>query len=148
MWQMFINAGGWGWILAGLALMALEMLSPGIFLIWLGLAALMTGILDAGLGLSWQASSMLFAVLAVGLVLAARRLTGRRSDVPDAAGDLNIRGQRLVGQRFTLDRPLLNGEGQLKVGDSVWRIVGPDMVAGAVIRITAIEGATLRIEPV
>ncbi len=147
MWQMFINAGGWGWILAGLALMALEMLSPGIFLIWLGLAALLTGILDAALGLSWQASSMVFAVLAVGLVLVARRLTKRGHDVPDAARDLNIRGQRLVGQRFTLDRPLLNGEGQLKIGDSVWRIVGPDMITGAIVKVVRIDGVTLVVKP-
>lgn len=144
--ELFKSVGGWGWILIGLLLVGLEMLAPGLFLIWLGLAAILTGIVDALVGLSWQAAWLLFALLSVASVLLGRHLTRRQHDVPDPAEDLNVRGHALVGKNFRLDRPLLNGEGQLKVGDSVWRIVGPDMVAGATVRVTGIEGATLRVE--
>jgi inner membrane protein len=146
MMGMITAMGGWGWILLGLALMALEMLAPGLFFIWLGLAAILTGVLAAALGLSWQMASLAFAALSLATVLAGRRLTARRGDVPDPAHDLNIRGARLVGRSFRLDRPLMNGEGQLKIGDSVWRITGPDMVTGAQVRVAAIEGATLVVE--
>jgi inner membrane protein len=148
MLQSVIAMGGWAWMLLGIALMALEMLAPGLFLIWLGLAAIVTGIVDGVLGLSWQVSSLVFAALCVLAVLAGRKLTMRRGDVPDPARDLNIRGARLVGQSFRLDRPLLNGEGQLKIGDSVWRITGPDMVAGATVKVGRIDGATLVVETV
>ena len=137
--------GSWGWVLFGIALMALEMLAPGLFMIWLGLAAILTGIIDA-FSLSWQASSLVFAILSVAAVLAGRSLTMRRGDVPDPAQDLNTRGQNLIGQSFRLDRPLLNGEGQLKIGDSVWRVTGPDMVSGAKVRVVRIDGATLAVE--
>ena len=129
-----------------MALMALEMLAPGLFLIWLGLAAIITGIMDVSLGLSWQTSSLVFAMLAVAAVLLGRRFTMRHGDVPDPARDLNIRGHKLVGQSFQLDRPLMNGDGQLKIGDSVWRITGPDMATGSSVRVVKIDGATLCVE--
>lgn len=145
MLQSFLNLGGWSWVLLGIALVALELLAPGLFLIWLGLAAIATGLIDIGLGLSWQVASLVFAFLSLAAVLGARRLTMRRGDVPDPAQDLNARGHRLVGQTFRLDRPLANGEGQLKVGDSVWRITGPDIPANEKCRVTGIDGATLSV---
>lgn len=147
MFGIFAGIGGWSWVLFGLLLMALEMLAPGFFFIWLGLAAFCTGVLDLAFGLSWQVAWLIFAALSVGSVLLGRHLTRHRGDVPDPAETLNVRGHKLIGRTFRLDRPLLNGEGQLKIGDSVWRIVGPDMVAGATVKVVAIEGATLTVEP-
>lgn len=142
------SMGSWGWVLFGIALMAVEMLAPGLFMIWLGLAAILTGVIDAAFSLSWQTSSLVFAILSIAAVLAGRRLTMRRGDVPDPAQDLNTRGHNLIGQSFRLDRPLLNGEGQLKIGDTIWRIAGEDMVAGAHVKVTGLEGTTLKVKAV
>jgi membrane protein implicated in regulation of membrane protease activity len=137
---------GWGWFLISIVLMALEMFAPGVFLIWLGIAAFLTGLLVQGLGLGWQASALVFALLAVVSVVLGRRLSRSAADLPEPAAHLNARGQQLVGQHFRLDRPLVNGEGQLRIGDSVWRITGPDMVAGARVKVVRIDGATLIVE--
>lgn len=147
MMQALAQLGGWNWLILGMVLMGLEMLAPGIFLIWLGLAALVTGVIAGLTGLGWQGASLLFAVLAVISVLAGRRLMATRSG-GDAAADLNDPARRLVGQSFTLDRPIADGEGQLKVGDSVWRITGPDMVKGARVRVLKVDGATLVVEAI
>lgn len=138
--------GGWAWGLAGLVLMAAELLAPGMILIWLGLAALLTGAVVGATGLGWQASALLFAALSLACVLAGRRLTRRDGDEPDAAATLNSGSRGLIGRRFVLDRPLSDGVGQLKLGDSVWRITGPDAESGSTIRVTGIDGTTLQVE--
>jgi membrane protein implicated in regulation of membrane protease activity len=131
----------WIWLVLGLVLIGLETVVPGIFLLWLGIAALLTGLLDYGLDLSWQAAAVAFALLSLASVLIGRVLTRRLS--AEGSDTLNRRGEALVGRRFTLDRPIVSGEGRIRVDDTVWRVVGPDLPAGAVVRIARIDGATL-----
>src|SRR5215208_5366576 len=123
--------GPWSWVVLGLALMGLELVAPGVFLIWLGLAAVLTGLLDAALCLSWQTAWLAFAALAVVAVAAGRMLTRSREDDAGGRPPLNRRGQALVGRVLTLDAPIVEGCGRIRVDDSSWRVVGPDAPAGA-----------------
>ena len=138
--------GAWAWIILGIVLIGIELLAPGVFFIWLGLAAIATGLLDAVLGLSWQAAALTFAVLSLAAVLLGRSLM--RPDIqPDTRADqLNRRGQSLVGQVFTLEAPIKDGEGRIRVGDSSWRVTGADRFAGARVRVVRVEGATLVVD--
>jgi membrane protein implicated in regulation of membrane protease activity len=140
--------GPWAWIILGLALMGLELLAPGVFFLWLGLAALLTGLIDWGFGLSWQASALSFAVLSVVAVLAGRAITRRPDEEDEAASNLNRRAHALVGQTFTLEAPIVDGSGRIRVGDSSWRVTGPSAPAGASVRVVRVEGATLVAETV
>ena len=88
----FEQLGPWAWIVLGLALMGLELAAPGVFLLWLGLAAVLTGLADWALGLSWQSSSLLFAGLAVVAVLVGRAVTRSRDEEDGRAPVLNRRG--------------------------------------------------------
>src|SRR4051795_9005031 len=137
--------GPWAWLILGLALAGLELLAPGIFLIWLGLAALATGLADAALGLSWQAATLLFATLSVAAVLAGRMIS-RPAVQNDNASALNRRGEALVGRIFTLEAPIVGGEGRVRVGDSSWRVTGPDAPAGSAVRVVRVDGSTLVVE--
>ena len=61
---------------------------------------------------------------------------------------LNQRGQQLVGRRLTLDAPLVNGRGHVRVGDSSWPVIADeDFAAGSKVEVIAVEGITLRIRP-
>ena len=140
--------GPWAWIILGVALMGLELLAPGVFFLWLGLAALLTGLIDWGFGLSWQASALSFAVLSVVAVLAGRAITRRPDEEDEAASNLNRRAHALVGQTFTLEAPIVDGSGRIRVGDSSWRVTGPSAPAGASVRVVRVEGATLVVETV
>jgi membrane protein implicated in regulation of membrane protease activity len=140
--------GAWAWIVLGLALIGIELLAPGAFFLWLGLAALVTGILDAGLGLSWQTATLVFAGLAVAAVLIGRSLGGTQARGAAEARSLNRRGEILVGRVFVLEAALAGGEGRLRVDDSSWRITGPDAPPGARVRVVRVDGATLVVEPV
>lgn len=140
------NLGPWSWIIFGLVLMGLELVAPGAFLLWLGLAAVLTGLIDWAFGLSWQAAALVFAVLSVGAVFVGRAVTRDRDEADGGRPALNRRAQGLVGHVFTLDSPIVGGSGRIRVDDSSWRIVGPDAPAGAAVRVVRVEGATLVVE--
>ena len=142
----FASFGGWGWIVLGLVLVGGEMLAPGVFLLWLGLAALLTGAVVGLTGLAWQGALLVFAALAVGSVLLGRAVTRQRSDEPDTASGLNDRGRQLIGKVFKLEATMTGGEGRIRVGDSSWRIIGPELLAGTQVRVVRVDGATLVVE--
>lgn len=140
------DLGPWAWLIFGLVLVGLETVAPGIFLIWLGIAAILTGLADYAFGLSWQANLVIFAALAVAAVAGGRALTRRRGDTAGDTGTLNRRGDVLVGRTFVLDQPIVSGEGRVRVDDSVWRAVGPDLAAGRAVRVVRLDGATLVVQ--
>lgn len=143
----FLPTGPWAWLIAGLVLVGLETIAPGIFLIWLGIAAILTGLADLVLGMPWQGNLILFAALAVVAVLTGRALTRRRDEGDSSNPMLNRRSDALVGRVFRLDQAIARGEGRVRVDDSVWRVTGPELEAGARVRVTRVEGATLVVEP-
>lgn len=139
-------SSGWVWIVLGLVLVGGEMLAPGVFLLWFGLAALLTGGVVGLTGIAWQGALLVFAGLAIVCVLAGRAVTRRRSDEPDVAAGLNDRGRQLIGKVFKLEATMAGGEGRIRVGDSSWRVTGPELLAGTEIRVVRVDGATLVVE--
>lgn len=142
----FVSLGAWAWIILGVLLIGVELLAPGAFFLWLGLAAIATGLIDAVLDLSWQASSLLFALLCVAAVILGRAVTRSKTQDAPQAETLNRRGQSLVGRVFTLETPIKDGEGRIRVDDSSWRVTGADRFAGAKVRVVRIEGSTLVVD--
>lgn len=136
----------WIWIAIGLVLAGLEMLVPGVYLVWLAAAALATGALTfvLDLGVAFQVTNFVFIALI--LVFSARRLLRER---PIVSSDplLNNRMGRLVGQTGTVSQAIEGGEGRVRQGDSEWLARGPDLAAGARVRITGFDGGTLLVEP-
>jgi membrane protein implicated in regulation of membrane protease activity len=136
----------WAWFALGLALAAFEMLVPGVYLIWLALAALATGVLTwvFDLGLPFQIIDFVFLSLII--VFSARRML---RDRPIVSSDplLNNRMGRLVGQTGTVSQAIEGGEGRIRQGDSEWIARGPDLAPGARVRITGFDGGTLLVEP-
>ena len=135
------------WLAAGFILCAAETLMPGAFLIWIGAAALIVGVAEFVWPLELTAQLLLFALLVVLLVIVGRRVYGsldKRSPSPPLG-----RAEGLVGREFFLDRPIERGFGNIRVDDSVWRVTGEDMNAGAKVRVTGVEeGSLLRVAKV
>ncbi|RED27661.1 hypothetical protein BJ123_12512 [Rhodopseudomonas thermotolerans] len=143
---LFTGLGAWNWLILGFLLMALELLAPGVFLFWLGLAALLVGLLALLLDPGWQAQILLFALFAVAAVPLWRRMA-RGGDAEAHAADpfLNRRTDALVGREFTLERPIESGVGTVRIDDTVWRVFGPDTPAGSRVRIVAADGVKLTV---
>ena len=143
---MFATLGSWNWLIFGLILMALELLAPGIFLFWLGLAALLVGVVSFVLQPSWQLQLLLFAVFAAAAVPLWRRLARRDGDASSSNPFLNKRADALVGRVFTLEKPIVDGSGTVRIDDTIWRVAGPDTPAGSRVRIVRADGASLTVD--
>ncbi|AYH47257.1 hypothetical protein B6N31_05880 [Dickeya fangzhongdai] len=137
----------WFWLSLGGLLLAAEMLGAGGYLLWSGIAALLTGILAWLLPLDWTWQCIAFAVLTVAAALLWWQWLRQRIE-KQPPPVLNQRGQQLIGLHTTLTEPLVNGFGRVNIGDSSWRIQAEqDLPAGTVVEIIAVEGITLRVRP-
>ena len=146
--EMFVTLGTWNWLIFGVVLMALELVAPGVFLFWLGLAALLVGLVSFAIDLSWQTQLLLFAVFAAGAVPLWRRLalSGRAASASNPF--LNKRADALIGRVFTLEKPIIDGSGTVRIDDTIWRVAGPDAPAGSRVRIVQADGASLTVTAV
>ena len=134
----------WNWWVLGVALMAVEALLPGFFFLWMGVAALLVGLALTVLPMDWTYQVLLFAVLSVGSI-AAWQIRLRRHPTQTADPLLNRRGHQYVGRVFTLDAPVVNGHGKIRVDDSTWKVVvDQDCPAGTRLRIVGVDGVMLR----
>lgn len=136
------------WLSLGGLLLAAEMLGGNGYLLWSGVAAVITGLVVWLLPVGWEGQGVLFAVLTlVAAWLWWRWLNKRVSEQKPADAHLNQRGQQIVGRRFTLDTTLVNGRGHMRVGDSSWPVVADeDLTAGTQVEVMAVEGITLRVK--
>lgn len=136
----------WIWLTAGLVLAGLEMLLPGVYLIWLAVAAIITGVLTLALDLSPPVQFIDFVFLSLIIAFSAKRLLGER---PIESTDplMNRRGARLVGETALVVQAIEHGSGRVKLGDSEWIARGPNVAAGERVRISGSEGAILLVEP-
>ena len=148
MWGLAMHY--WWWVLA-LLLIAGEVMAPGVFLLWIGIAAAVMGVVTwviPGLGVLTQA--VLFIVLAaVSCVVYWQWLRPRlaRHDDP-AARTLSRRGEQMLGRRYVLSEPIVNGRGKARVADGQWLVEGPDLPLGAEVEVIAVEGALLKVRAV
>ncbi|MDQ6646416.1 MAG: NfeD family protein [Pseudomonadota bacterium] len=136
------------WILA-FAMIAGEVLLPGYFLLWIGLGAAAMGVvlwLMPTLGLLSQAIS--FGVLAFGFCAVYARWIKPRLERRTPGGEhLNRRGEQMIGKRYELIEPIVNGRGKARVGDGQWLVNGPDLPLGSTVEVTAVDGSTLQVRP-
>lgn len=142
--SIFVTLGTWNWLIVGLLLIGVEVLAPGVFMLWLGLAALLVGLLSFAVDLHWQVQILLFAVFAAAAVPVWRRLA-RRSTAVTSNPFLNKRTDALVGRVFTLEKPIQDGSGTVRIDDTIWRVTGPDTPAGNRIRVVKADGAMLTV---
>lgn len=136
----------WIWIAIGLILAALEMLVPGVYLIWLAVAAIITGVLTLGLDLGLPSQIICFVSLSLIAAFSAKRFL-RDSPIVSSDPLLNLRGSRLIGETAIVTQALVGGSGRIKHGDSEWLARGPDLDVGTRVRITGSDGTILLIEP-
>lgn len=134
--------GPWNWIILGLILLGLELAAPGNFVVWFGLAALITGGIAFVADVGWQIEGLIFVVLAIVLVIGGRRYFAQRGNQSERPF-LNQRAMGLVGGTYVLDAPIVNGHGQVKIDDTNWRVVGPDLPSGARVKVVSADGAVL-----
>lgn len=144
MMDLLSRLGSWNWLILSVVLMAIETFAPGVFMLWLGLAALIVGLLSFGIAWSWQAQIIAFAALSIAMVPLWRYYSGRNAKPTDKPF-LNKRTEGLIGRVFTLEKPIVDGVGTVKIDDTVWRVSGPDAPSGSRVKIISADGASLTV---
>lgn len=135
------------WAALAVLLFAAEALAPGAFMLWMGFAAaavLAVVWLFDGLGVLMQV--VLFVVLSfvsIQIYRSCFRQRERQSDQPL----LNRRAEQLIGRVVLLDQAIASGSGRAKVDDAFWVVAGPDLPAGSQVRVVAVDGMTLKVQP-
>lgn len=137
----------WIWLIAAALLGAAEIFLPGAFMIWLAGAALVTGALTGLFSPGWEVQIVLFAGLAIAAIVAGRAWLKRHPIETEDSG-LNRRAERLIGQIVEVSEPIIAGQGKVIIGDSPWLATGPDTPAHRRVRIVAVTGSTVMVEPV
>jgi membrane protein implicated in regulation of membrane protease activity len=138
------------WWMLALVLIAVEVVLPGYFMLWIGIAAAVTG----AVVLVWPESSMLaqsmiFVVLAfASCAVYWYAVRPRLQRVEPGDERLNRRGEQLIGQRYVLIEPIVNGRGKARVGDGQWLVSGPDLPQGTTVEVESVDGTMLRVKAV
>lgn len=137
----------WSWMIAAAIFFILEILTPGIFFIWIGIAAFLTGMVDyVRPETSPEILGMVFAVLAVISACIGRKVMKKKQDAPTT---LNNRAEQYVGQVFQVFEGVKDGRGKIKVGDTLWTAVASnDIRANTPVKVVGVRGTSLEIEPV
>jgi inner membrane protein len=133
------------WILAGVLLLA-EMAQPGFFMIWLAVAAGLTGIVASLFHLGWTGEALTFAALAIACVAATWKFVSKSWAVKSDQPHLNQRQNAMVGKTFIVEQAIINGQGKIKFEDRLWDVDGEDVSAGSRVKVIAVDGMRLQVE--
>jgi len=146
--RIISELGPWNWMVLGFILLVLEIIAPGVFMLWIGIAALIIGavsllIWDASFW-TWQIQVLAFLMLSLVSAYVGKKLVGGRHDPTDQPL-LNRRGEQMIGKMATLSEPIKNGRGRIKLGDTPSRVSGPDLPAGTQVRVTGAADTDLEL---
>ncbi len=134
------------WFILAFALLILEALLPGAFFLAIGLAAAVVGLIVALMPeIAWHIQWSIFGVISLALVV-AWFIYRKKNPRQDNQTKLNRRGRYYVGREFTLDHPIVNGIGKIRVDDSSWKVRGEDLPAGTQVMVTGVDGVILLVE--
>jgi membrane protein implicated in regulation of membrane protease activity len=138
----------WNWWVLALILLVVELLAPGFFFLWMAASGFVTGcllLLMPAIGTELQI--LIFSVLSV-VAISAWKLYGKTHSIATDHPLLNKRGNQYIGRVFSLYKPIENGEGKIKVDDSIWKVHGEDCDCNTKVKVVAIRGTVFDVEKV
>lgn len=138
---------GWIWAIGGLLLLMAEIIAPGFFLVFVGAAAIATGLFTLLFDLELAPQLVLFV-----LYTALAVMIGKRWYAEPHGGDqrhnINEPTKRLIGRTVTVVTDVDDHGGRVRVGDGEWNARGGPAAAGERVTITGVDGNCLTVEPV
>jgi len=138
----------WNWWVLALILLVIELLAPGFFFLWMAASGFVTGLLLWLMpALDIKVQIFIFSVLSI-VAITAWKLYGKKYPISTDHPLLNKRGQQYIGRVFSLYQPIENGEGKIKVDDSIWKVHGEDCDINTKVKVIAIRGTVFDVEKV
>ena len=137
----------WLWLIGGILLLIAELIAPGFFLVFIGGAAVATGLASLLLPIALPLQLAIFAVLAfLSVRIGGRRAYSMRYE-HTTDPFLNDRVKRMLGNVVVATQPIDAHGGRVRVGDSEWSARGGPAQPGERVRIVDVEGNCLKVEP-
>lgn len=144
--EVLENLTNWHWFILAVILFVLEVFAPGAVFMWIAIAAAIMGlIVSLFTGITWEYQLLMFAILSVASLFAWRKVAARNPVETDQP-QLNRRGMQYVGRTFTLEEPIVNRQGRVRVDDTTWKIQGEDCDVGTTVKVIEVKGAMLIVE--
>ena len=138
----------WHWLALAVFLLTIELLEPGMFFLWMAQASLITGgLLFLFPTMDWEIQLLLFSVFSlVGIAVVRQFFKNNltKSDQPM----LNKRTAQYIGRVFTLEQAIVNGQGKIRIDDSIWKVKGTDCPVGTRVKVIGAESIVLLVERV
>lgn len=138
----------WHWLILAGALLILELMAPGAFMLWLAMAAGASALVALVLpDLSWQVQLGLFSFFCILSVVGWKKFAPAKDAETDQP-TLNQRNRQYIGRVFDLAEAIENGVGKVIIGDTQWKVHGPDTALGGKVKVVDVDGTILLVEPV
>lgn len=144
--ELLENLTNWHWFILAVILFVMEVFAPGAVFMWVAIAAAIMGlVVSLFTGITWEYQLLMFSILSVASLFAWRKVVARNPVETDQP-QLNRRGMQYVGRTFTLEEPIVNRQGRIRVDDTTWKIQGDDCDVGSTVKVIKVEGAILTVE--
>lgn len=132
------------WIIAGVILIVLELVAPGLIIIFFGIGALLTGIVSWILPLSiqWQLAIFLFSSIVSLLVF--RKYIKQKLFEKTEENSIDEFEEEFIGKQAVAVADFTNGAGRVSFKGTEWNARSEDAIlAGELLTIIARESITL-----
>lgn len=138
----------WHWWVIALVLLVVEILTPGFFFLWMAVSGFITGAL-VWLVPSISLNSQLFVFSIMSIVtISAWKFYVKKHPIETDHPLLNQRGAQYIGRVFSLYEPIVNGQGKIKVDDSIWKVRGKDCNINTKVKVIAVRSTVFDVEKV
>ena len=138
----------WYWWVIALVLLVIEILAPGFFFLWMSISGFVTGMLVLLIPvISMNVQVLVFSVLSV-VTIIFWKIYGKKHPIESDHPLLNRRGDQYVGRVFNLYQPIKNGEGKIKVDDSIWKVHGEDCNINTRVKVIAVRGTVFDVKKI
>ena len=136
----------WYWWVIALVFLVVEILAPGFFFLWMAISGFVTGALVLLIPvISMDVQVLVFSLLSV-VTIILWKFYGKKYSITSDHPLLNKRGNQYIGRVFSLYEPIKNGEGKIKVDDSIWKVHGEDCDITTRVKVIAVRGTIFEVE--
>lgn len=138
----------WYWWVIALVLLVVEILAPGFFFLWMAVSGFITGAMVLLIpAISMNMQVLVFSVMSV-VAIMVWKFYGKKHPIESDHPLLNKRGDQYIGRVFSLYEPIKNGQGKIKVDDSIWKVRGEDCNIDIRVKVIAVRGTVFEVEKI
>lgn len=147
--ELLNQVNNWHWIAFGLLLLSGELLGTAGYFLWLGISAVLVGIIFSVIPMSWQLQWISFASFSLVTTWGWWRYQYKKDVKSENESTLNQREKQLIGKTVRLDEDIKQGSCRIRLGDTTWSArADQDISAGTLVKVIDVEGIIVTIEPV